>query len=185
MDYIFIAVDVAKDSLVVYNGQNFYTYPNERDLKHFARFLRKRYRGQEKRLVIIYEPTGPYSIFLEEFCARKKFKVVRLNPRKVPYLQEVIGQRAKTDQLDAKALYAYHKLLDPSEIQTLELDEKKEKMASLLAEYFFLRQQETDFANHLEALERNPYCSQRSVEFARKQLNLIRKEGDTVFFVKR
>ena len=122
MDYIFIAVDVAKDTLVVYNGKNTYTYPNERKLKHFARFLRKRHRGKEKRLVVIYEPTGPYSAFLEEFYAWKRLKVVRLNPRKVPYLQEVTGQRAKTDHLDAKALYAYHKLLDPSEIQTLELE---------------------------------------------------------------
>ena len=178
MDYIFIAVDVAKDTLVVYNGT--YTYPNERKLKHLARFLRKRYRGQEKRLVIIYEPTGPYSAFLEEFCAWKRLKVVRLNPRKVPYLQEVTGQRAKTDHLDAKALYAYHKLLDPSEIQTLELDEKKEKMASLLSDYFFLRQQERDFANHLEALEWNPYSSERSLEFVRKELERIREERLTV-----
>ena len=180
MDYIFIAVDVAKDTLVVYNGKNTYTYPNERKLKHFTRFLRKRYRGEEKRLVIIYEPTGPYSAFLEEFCAWKRLKVVRLNPRKVPYLLEVTGQRAKTDHLDAKALYAYHKLLDPSEIQTLELDEKKEKMASLLSDYFFLRQQERDFANHLEALEWNPYSSKRSLGFVRKELERIREERGAV-----
>ena len=84
MDYIFIAVDVAKDTLVVYNGKNTYTYPNERKLKHFARFLRKRYQGKEKRLVIIYEPTGPYSAFLEEFCAWKKTQSRASKPKKGP-----------------------------------------------------------------------------------------------------
>lgn len=175
MTYIFLGIDISKDSLKVYDGQHFYTFPNEKDLKHFHRFLKKRYPHQEKQLVIIYEPTGPYSAFLEEFCARKKLKVVRLNPRKVPYLLEVLGQRAKTDHLDARALYTYHKLLKPSEIQNLEFDERKEKMALLLSDYFFLRKQETDFANHLEALERNPFSSSESMEFFRKQLVDLRE----------
>ena len=100
--------------------------------------------------------------------------VVRLNPRKVPYLLEVLGQRAKTDRLDAKALHAYGKIVDPSEIQICKLDEKKEKLVSLLSDYFFLRQQETTFANHLEALERNPFSSSRSKDFVRKQLQSLR-----------
>jgi len=81
--------------------------------------------------VVIYEPTGPYSAFLEEFCAREKLHVVRLNPRKVPYLLEVLGQRAKTDRLDAKALHAYGKVVDPSEIPILKPTEKRERLAAL------------------------------------------------------
>ena len=176
MKHLFLGVDVSKNSLTVYDGQRTYTFPNQRRLKHFHRFLKKYYRRKEKQPVIIYEPTGPYSAFLEEFCAWKKLHVVRLNPRKVPYLLEVLGQRSKTDRLDAKALYAYSKLLKPFEIQLCKLDQRKERLASLLSDYFFLRQQETTFANHLEALERNPFSSPKSVEFVRKELHSLREQ---------
>jgi transposase len=173
---IFLGIDIAKDSLTVYDGHQTYTFPNERKLRRFHRFLKKRYRGQEEGLVFIYEPTGPYSAFFEEFCAREKLRVVKLNPRKVPYLQEVLGQRAKTDHLDAQVLYAYGKLVNPSEIRVLKLDERREKLAALFADYQFLRRQEIKFANHLEALERNPFSSVEMKRFIRKELGIIRRQ---------
>jgi len=176
MDYIFLGVDIAKEDITVYDGHKTLTFPNERGLKNFQRFLKKHYPRQEKSLVIIYEPTGPYSAFLEEFCARKKLRVVRLNPRKVPYLLEVLGQRAKTDRLDAKALHAYGKIVDPSEIQVLKLNEKMERLAALLSDYQFLKRQEVNFANHLEALKRNPFSSPESRSFISKQVAALRKQ---------
>ena len=176
MEYLFLGVDIAKDYLVVYDGHHTYTFPNQRNLEQFQQFLKKRYQGKEKRLVVIYEPTGPYSAFLEEVLALKQLKAVRLNPRKIPYLQEVVGKRAKTDGFDAQTLYNYQKFIDPSEIQVLKLDQKKEKLALLLSDYFFLRQQENNFANHLEALKRSPFSSSESIRFMRKHLQLFREQ---------
>ncbi len=104
MEYLFLGVDIAKDYLVLYDGHHTYIFPNQRNLEQFQQFLKKRYQGKEKRLVVIYEPTGSYSGFLEEVLALQQLKAVRLNPRKIPYLQEVVGKRAKTDGFDSNPL---------------------------------------------------------------------------------
>jgi transposase len=50
-----------------------------------------------------------------------RIKAVILNPRKVPYLLEVIGNRAKTDRLDAILLYKYKNIVREEEIRVPEL----------------------------------------------------------------
>ena len=153
-DLSFLGVDISKDSITVYDGKKLYTFPNERYLKKFKERIFKRLN--KEKTVIIYEPTGPYSSFLEEFAAVEQIKVVAINPRKTPYLLEVMSHRAKTDALDAKALYEYAKLIDKKDIRTVDLDDDLEELSFLLAEYRFIKKQRVNFINHLESIKHNP-----------------------------
>ncbi len=90
-DLSFLGVDISKDSITVYDGKKLHTFPNERYLKKFKEKMFKRL--SKEKTVIIYEPTGPYSSFLEEFVAIEKIKVVAINPRKTPYLLRGVKNR--------------------------------------------------------------------------------------------
>jgi len=161
-NYTFLGVDISKNSISVYDGKKLYQVPNERYLTHFKERILKNFNKEE--VVLIYEPSGPYSAFFEEFCAIEGLKVVSLNPRKIPRLLEVIGHRAKTDGLDAKALYAYRKLIMEKEIKKLELNEDLQRLSALLSEYQFLKKQRVNFINFLEALKLNPWKDERGKE---------------------
>lgn len=178
----FLGVDVAKDTLVIFDGQKVYEFQNERGLKKFKRKFFKKKEDRKKR-VVIYEPTGPYSAFLEEFCATNMIKVVSLNPRKVPRLREVLGHRAKTDNLDAKLLYEYHKIVSEEEIKEIEYNENLEKLSLLLSEYQLYQNIENKLSNFLEYLDRVPVDSkeskkhiQKNLEETRQRLQKIKKE---------
>ncbi len=69
-DLSFLGVDISKDSITVYDGKKLYTFPSERYLEKFKERIFKRLN--KEKTVIIYEPTGPYSSFLEEFAAIEK-----------------------------------------------------------------------------------------------------------------
>ena len=153
-DLSFLGVDISKDSITVYDGKKLYTFPNERYLEKFKERIFKRLN--KENTVIIYEPTGSYSSFPEEFVAIEQIKVVAINPRKTPYLLEVMSHRAKTDNSDAKALYEYAKLIDKKDIRTIDLDEDLEKLSFLLSEYKFIKRQRVNFINHLESIKHNP-----------------------------
>ena len=188
----FLAIDISKHNITAYDGKKFFNFPNERFLPQFNTFFSKNFN--KNFLVIIYEPTGPYSAFLEEFCALEKIKVVPLNSRKVPRLLEVLGHRAKTDGLEAKALYEYRKLISHKDIKTLELNKNFQKLAFLLSEYHFLKKQRINFLNYLETLKFNPWRdkeSEKTIENMIFEINkrlkekeekikkLIKKEADT------
>ena len=161
-NYIFLGVDISKNSIVVYDGKKLYKIPNERYLPKLKKLILQRF--DKENLVLIYEPTGPYSAFFEEFCGIEGLKVVSLNPRKVPRLLEVIGHRAKTDGLDAKALYEYRKLVIEKEIKEMRLDEDIQRLSALVSEYRFLKRQRVNFLNYLEGMEFNPWGDERGRE---------------------
>lgn len=172
--FSFLGVDVGKESIVVFDGKKRYEFKNERGVKGFRRKFFKK-REDRGKTVVIYEPTGPYSAFLEEFCAINKIKVVALNPRKVPRLREVLGHRAKNDILDAELLYEYHKIVSEEEIKVLEYNRDLERLSLLVSEYQLLKNTETKFVNFLEFLERHPVGSEDSKEYMRNNLKELRE----------
>ena len=66
-NYTFLGVDISKNSISVYDGKKSYKVPNERYLTQFKGRVLKNFNKEE--VVLIYEPTGMYSAFFEEFCA--------------------------------------------------------------------------------------------------------------------
>jgi len=120
MKRYFLGVDISKDILTVYDGKELRKFKNKRGLKEFKKFLKRKFK-ELKRVILIFEPTGAYFSFLREFYWLNRIKAVILNPRKVPYLLEVIGNRAKTDRLDAILLYKYKNIVREEEIRVPEL----------------------------------------------------------------
>lgn len=172
-NYTFLGIDISKNSISVYDGKKLYKVSNERYLKEFKEKVLKDF--SKEKVVLIYEPTGPYSAFFEEFCATNGLKVVSLNPRKVPRLLEVIGHRAKSDSLDARALYEYRKLVTEKEIRELKLDDDLQRISALLSEYQFLKKQRVDFLNFLEVVRFDPWGDERSKENIEKMVFEINK----------
>ena len=98
-----IGVDVSKQHLATYDGERQRTFPNTRDLKELAAFL----KGKGNKVTVVFEPTSTYSRSLERLCRSRKLRCLRLNPRVLPHLREVVQGRSKTDRTDAELLWQY------------------------------------------------------------------------------
>ena len=64
----YIGIDVSKKALSVFDGKKDLKFINKEGLKSFKRYLKKKYNLSE--IAIIFEPTGVYSLYLKEFCAK-------------------------------------------------------------------------------------------------------------------
>ena len=132
----YIGIDVSKQTLAVWDGTQEEEVPNEKGLKTLKKLLKKKYGekwNQEVRF--IYESTGPYSNYLRAFAAEHEVQVVEVNPKKSANFAKVVGNRSKTDTVDAKMLYSFHLLLKESEFSIPEMDEIAEQLGAYLESY--------------------------------------------------
>ncbi len=74
----YIGIDVSKKDLSVFNGKKDLKFINQKGLRPFKKYLKKKYKNFSD-LVIIFEPTGIYSFNLKEFCAEKDIKVPKID----------------------------------------------------------------------------------------------------------
>jgi len=99
-------VDVSSSSLVVseYGAEAVLTL--EQDLARIGRWLKSLPAGS----VIAMEATGSYHQLLAAAAYAAQMRVYVLNPRALKHYAEAIGQRGKTDPVDARmiARYAMH-----------------------------------------------------------------------------
>ena len=131
-----IGVDVSKQSLELWDGTHEEEVPNKKELATLKKLLKKRYGGEWNETVrLIYEPTGPYSNYLRAFASENELKVREVNPKKSANVAKVVGNRSKTDVVDAKMLYSFHLLLKESEFSIPEVDEVAEQLGAELGSY--------------------------------------------------
>ena len=105
-------------------------------MKTLKKLLKKRYGGEWNETVrFIYEPTGPYSNYLRAFAAEHEVQVVEVNPKKSANFAKVVGNRSKTDAVDAKMLSAFHALLAEEDFGVPEVDERAEQLGAYLGSY--------------------------------------------------
>ena len=104
-------------------------------------------------LVIIFEPTGVYSQYLKEFCAENRIKAYIVNPKQSHNFARSLGKRSKTDKIDVRTLYNFHKLIDVKEIKVPEIDQQAKTLASYLVSYEFALKQRISLSHHLECLQ--------------------------------
>ena len=81
---------------------------NEAGFKALARELKKvqqKHRGY--KIQVVLEPTGGYEMALASFAHQQGWQVCRVNPKQVREWANSQGQRAKTDELDARMLAEY------------------------------------------------------------------------------
>ena len=169
----YIGIDVAKEGLSVYDGKKEYTCKNARGLPELKKCLAKTFSSLED-MVIIFEATGPYSQFLKEFCAHHGIKVWIVNPLKSASFTKVLGNRSKTDTIDAKMLYELHRVIQPEYILIPRIDQAAEKLSLYLASYELMIKTRTALSNHLHALAHTPQTPEELMSMVAGELKMLR-----------
>lgn len=133
----FIGIDIGKLTFVVAEHNNKKISEYENTLDGIEIFL-KDYKKVLSKSFIVLETTGGYEMRLLLTLCDKGFSVHRANTRKVKNFIRSLGNGAKTDQLDGKALALYgyerHERLDcfnPQSKQSLELYELVQRCSDL------------------------------------------------------
>lgn len=133
----FIGIDIGKLSFVVGVYRNKAVREYENTLEGIENFL-KDYRSMLPKAFIVLETTGGYEMRLLLTLCEKGFVVHRANTRKVKNFIRSLGNGAKTDALDGKALALYgyerHPRLEcfkPQSKQSLELYELVQRCSDL------------------------------------------------------
>jgi len=170
----YIGIDVSKKDLSVFDGKKDLKFINKEGLKSFKKYLKKKYDFQD--LVIIFEPTGVYSLYLKEFCAENSIKAYIVNPKKSHNFTRALGSRSKTDKIDARILYKFYKLIDLKDIKVPKIDQQAKTLASYLTSYEFALKQRVSLSNHLESLR-----DKRLITLIKKDLKRAKKLEDKIF----
>jgi len=140
-------------------------------LKTLKKVLKKRYGGEGNETVrFIYEPTGPYSNYLRAFAAEHEVQVYEVNPKKSANFAKVVGNRSKTDVVDAKMLYSFHLLLKESEFSIPAMDEIAEQLGAELGSYEMIQKTRTMLSNHVQSLEEKSGVTRKLKESLEKEM---------------
>ena len=170
----YIGIDVSKKDLSVFDGKKDLKFINKEGLKSFKKYLKKKVNFSD--LVIIFEPTGVYSLYLKEFCAENSIKAYIVNPKKSHNFTRALGKRSKTDKIDARILYQFHKLIDLKDIKIPKIDQQAKALASYLTSYEFALKQRVSLSNHLESLR-----DKNLIALLKKDLKRAKKLEDKIF----
>jgi len=139
--------------------------------------LKKYYKKEIANLVIIFEPTGSYSMLLKRFCADKNIYAFIINPRQSANFAKALDNRSKSDIIDAKMLYKFHVMLKENDIAIPIIDKAQEELSEMLTYYKFLQKQRVSFSNHLEALSSKD-GSLYIVKKLKKEIKQLKKQEE-------
>jgi len=149
----YIGIDISKSSLQCYfSSQN-----EEITLENSAKglcLLGRRCKAFRKRgiePILIFEPTGSYSHALRHYCAKEKIACYIVNPRQSANFLKALGERNKSDRVDAKMLSKMYVLAQEGEISTPQIDETHERLREYMSYYKLVQKERVRLNNHLEA----------------------------------
>jgi len=178
----YIGIDVSKATLQVYipiKDENISINNTKKALISLYAKLKKYYKKDISNLVIIFEPTGSYSVLLKRFCADKSIYAFIINPRQSANFARALENRSKSDIIDAKMLYKFHVMIDESELAVPIIDSANEELSEMLTYYKFLQKQRISFSNHLEALsskDRSNYI----IKELKKEIKQLKGQEDSM-----
>ena len=152
MNY-YTGIDVSKQTLKVFDGVRDYEVNNEKGMKAFENLLKEQYGKEWKKVRLIYEPTGPYSNYLREFAYKNKLNVYEVNPKRSANFAKTLGNRSKTDTIDARMLYSFSLLLKEHNFHVPVIDEVVEELGTLLHTYEMVQKTRTMLSNHLTSMK--------------------------------
>jgi transposase len=150
-----IGIDVSKSTLHVHipnNALDLEIENNHQAIKSLYAKLKKIYKKEIADLIWVYEPTGSYSQTLTEFCADKKIKVFMINPKQSHNYAKAVGQRGKSDKVDAKMLSRAIGIAKEEEIAVPVINRAEQELKTLIGYYKFTTKQRVQTNNHLESL---------------------------------
>lgn len=164
----YIGIDVSSKVISVFDGEKEVTLKNEKGLEALKSHLKKRFKTFDD-VAIVFEPTGIYSNYLKQFCAVNRIKAYIVNPKRSSNFAKAIGNRSKTDEIDARMLYTFKNLITPDEIKVPEIDKDVETLSMYLASYEFVLKMRVSISNHIGALK----CS---VNTPKELLNTLERQ---------
>lgn len=150
-----IGLDISKSLISVYipiNDLSIEIDNSIKDLKRLLSKLKKLYKKEFDKLVFVYEPTGSYSDLLKKFCFEKELKCFIVNPKQSSNFAKSMGERNKTDKVDAKLLSKAIVLASDEDIKVPTYDQRVEDMKTLMGYYKFVVQSRVRSNNHLESI---------------------------------
>ncbi len=152
MNY-YTGIDVSKQTLKVFDGVRDYEVKNEKGMKELEKVLKEQYGKEWKEVKLIYEPTGPYSSYLREFASLNNIKVYEVNPKRSANFAKTLGNRSKTDTIDARMLYSFSLLLKEDNFHVPIIDEVVEELGALLHSYEMIQKTRTMLSNHFTSMK--------------------------------
>jgi transposase len=111
MDATYVGIDVSKDKLDVYVRPSREAFAVARDGKGL-RELVDRLRGVSPTLVVL-EATGGFETIVVAALATAELPAAVVNPAQVRYFAKALGQRAKSDPIDASVIADFGAAVKP------------------------------------------------------------------------
>jgi transposase len=111
MDAIYVGIDVSKDRLDVHVLPGEMAFSVSRDGKGLEDLI-ERLRRQSPTLVAV-EATGGFEVIVAAALAGAKMPLVVLNPAQIRHFAKAVGQRAKTDPIDAAVIARFAQAVRP------------------------------------------------------------------------
>ncbi len=180
-----IGLDISKSTINVYIPKTNSDLIIDNDLNSIKAFyskLKKYYKKEIDKLVFVFEPTGNYSYALKAFCSEKNIRCFIINPKRSSNLAKGLGERNKTDKVDARILSQMFLVAKDKDIKIPVINVVKEELKELISGYKLIVKQQTTVKNHISALKakkQNSYMIEeleRQYRFLKKQeLKLIEK----------
>lgn len=150
-----IGLDISKSLISVYipiNNLSIEIGNSSKDLKKLISKLKKLYKKELDKIVFVYEPTGSYSDLVKKFCFEKEIKCFIVNPKQSSNFAKSMGERNKTDKVDAKLLSKAIVLANDEDIKVPIYDKRVEDMKTLMSYYKFVVKSRVRLNNHLESI---------------------------------
>lgn len=183
-----IGLDISKELIAVHipiNKVDIEIDNSVKSIKGLYSKLKKLYKNDIDNLVFIFEPTGSYSFTLTKFCNEKSIKCFIINPKQFSNHSKALGQRNKTDLIDAQVLSKSLHLAKDNEIKVPYINKEAENIKELMGYYKFLSKQKTKTINHLESLSSKEGNSYAINELKKSIKNLKKQETDVLIKIKK
>ncbi len=185
--YNSIGLDISKRLIAVHipiNNTDIEINNNITGMRKLISKLKKLYKKEYEDLVFIYEPTGSYSSILTKFCNNKNIKCFIINPSQFSNHAKALGQRVKSDKLDAQVLSKAIHLARKGEIKVPVYNEVVEEIKELMGYYKFTTKQRVQNSNHLEALKAKD-GSKYAIKDLEKNIKYLKeKESEIIYKIK-
>jgi len=146
--------------------------------------LKKLYKEEINNLIFIYEPTGSYSYQLTCFCSQKSIKIFMINPKQSHNYAKAIGQRGKSDKVDARMLSACLHIAKETETKVPVINSVEQEIKELISYYKFTTKRRVQTNNHLEALTIKDGSSYAIKDLQKEITNFIKKEKSIIEKIK-
>jgi len=184
--YNSIGLDISKRLIAVHIPINKTDIEISNDIsgmKKLVSKLKKLYKKDYEDIVFIYEPTGSYSSILTKFCNNKNIKCFIINPSQFSNHSKALGQRVKSDKIDAQVLSKAIHLARDGEIKVPAYNEVVEEIKELMGYYKFTTKQRVQNSNHLEALKAKDGSSYAIKDLENNIKILKEKEKEIIYTI--